>query len=272
MRRLWPTRPMSPWVGATSLEAPVRAALPAGGLRAPGVNPFPVPSPIPSLRSLRLSGLQGLDSLCHIRQQPLLPASPGPAGPRDLPAQYKSLPRLGESAINAGIGIPIGGGLRQSERADGQRRGRRYSTSNRCTPCRVDETASLAKISVPTLVLCATRERVVSKSATARIMRGILHARRVDIDGPHLLLGSNGLGGCAAGMESIGGGAGGGGGGGGGGPRSSLQFNGGCQLTQTYSSSHFRVDNERGAPRRHRPSSPASGAHSRRRSGGAGTI
>jgi len=51
-----------------------------------------------------------------------------------------------------------------------------------------DETATLAKILVPTLVLCATRDRVVSKAATERIMRGIPHAQRVDVDGPHLLL------------------------------------------------------------------------------------
>lgn len=52
----------------------------------------------------------------------------------------------------------------------------------------VDETAALGRIVVPTLVLCATRDRVVSKAATMRIMQGIRHARRVDIDGPHLLL------------------------------------------------------------------------------------
>jgi pimeloyl-[acyl-carrier protein] methyl ester esterase len=52
----------------------------------------------------------------------------------------------------------------------------------------VDETAALAKISVPTLVLCATRDRVVSEAATIRIMRGIRQAQRVDVDGPHLLL------------------------------------------------------------------------------------
>ena len=52
----------------------------------------------------------------------------------------------------------------------------------------VDETAALAQISLPTLVLCAAQDRVVSKAATMRIMRGIPHARRVDIDGPHLLL------------------------------------------------------------------------------------
>ena len=52
----------------------------------------------------------------------------------------------------------------------------------------VDETAALAKISVPTLVLCATRDRVISEAASMRIMRGIRHAQRVDVDGPHLLL------------------------------------------------------------------------------------
>ena len=52
----------------------------------------------------------------------------------------------------------------------------------------VDETATLAKISVPTLVLCAIRDRVVSQAATMRMMRGIRRARRVDVDGPHLLL------------------------------------------------------------------------------------
>ena len=52
----------------------------------------------------------------------------------------------------------------------------------------VDETAALGKVSVPTLVLRATRDRVVSAAATMKIMRGIGHARRVDVDGPHLLL------------------------------------------------------------------------------------
>ena len=52
----------------------------------------------------------------------------------------------------------------------------------------VDEISSLPKISVPALVLCATRDRVVSEAATRRIMRGIAHAQRVDIEGPHLLL------------------------------------------------------------------------------------
>jgi pimeloyl-ACP methyl ester carboxylesterase len=52
----------------------------------------------------------------------------------------------------------------------------------------VDETAALAKVSVPTLVLRATGDRVVSKAASMRLMHGIRHAQRVDVDGPHLLL------------------------------------------------------------------------------------
>ena len=51
-----------------------------------------------------------------------------------------------------------------------------------------DETAALSEVSVPTLVLCATRDRVVSNAATMGIMRGIPHAQRVNVDGPHLLL------------------------------------------------------------------------------------
>jgi len=52
----------------------------------------------------------------------------------------------------------------------------------------VNETAALRQVSLPTLVLCASRDRVVSKAATLTIMHGIAHAQRVDIDGPHLLL------------------------------------------------------------------------------------
>lgn len=52
----------------------------------------------------------------------------------------------------------------------------------------VDETAALAEIRVPTLVLRATHDWVVSAAATSRILRGIAHAREVAIEGPHLLL------------------------------------------------------------------------------------
>ena len=52
----------------------------------------------------------------------------------------------------------------------------------------VNETAAMAKISVPTLVLCATGDRVISRAASMRLMHGIRHAQRLDVDGPHLLL------------------------------------------------------------------------------------
>jgi pimeloyl-ACP methyl ester carboxylesterase len=52
----------------------------------------------------------------------------------------------------------------------------------------VDETDALRSVTKPMLVLRATRDRVVPKSATERIMREAPQAQRVDIDGPHLLL------------------------------------------------------------------------------------
>lgn len=52
----------------------------------------------------------------------------------------------------------------------------------------VDETAALREIAVPALVLSAARDRVVSKAATERLMRGLRHAQQIEIDGPHLLL------------------------------------------------------------------------------------
>jgi pimeloyl-[acyl-carrier protein] methyl ester esterase len=51
-----------------------------------------------------------------------------------------------------------------------------------------DENSSLGSILLPTLVLSARRDRVISKAATMGILRGIPHARRIEIDGPHLLL------------------------------------------------------------------------------------
>jgi pimeloyl-ACP methyl ester carboxylesterase len=51
-----------------------------------------------------------------------------------------------------------------------------------------DENSTLRSVLLPTLVLCARRDRVISKAATMRILHGIPHARRIEIDGPHLLL------------------------------------------------------------------------------------
>jgi pimeloyl-ACP methyl ester carboxylesterase len=52
----------------------------------------------------------------------------------------------------------------------------------------VDECAALRSVAIPTLVLRATRDRVIPKAATIQILREAPHAQRVDIDGPHLLL------------------------------------------------------------------------------------
>ena len=65
-----------------------------------------------------------------------------------------------------------------------------------------DESATLLKVAAPTLVLRATKDRVISSAATMRIMRGIKHAQRFDIDGPHLLLQTRPAE-CAAAVQSF---------------------------------------------------------------------
>jgi pimeloyl-ACP methyl ester carboxylesterase len=52
----------------------------------------------------------------------------------------------------------------------------------------VDETAALRQIRVPTLVLRAVGDRVVSRRATEEILKNSPEAKMVEIDGPHLLL------------------------------------------------------------------------------------
>jgi pimeloyl-ACP methyl ester carboxylesterase len=52
----------------------------------------------------------------------------------------------------------------------------------------VDETESLRGLRIPTLVLRATRDRVISKASTRRIMKILGHAELAEVDGPHLLL------------------------------------------------------------------------------------
>jgi pimeloyl-ACP methyl ester carboxylesterase len=52
----------------------------------------------------------------------------------------------------------------------------------------VDETAALRQITVPILVLRASRDRVISKRATSVILKNSPKARIVEVDGPHLLL------------------------------------------------------------------------------------
>jgi pimeloyl-[acyl-carrier protein] methyl ester esterase len=52
----------------------------------------------------------------------------------------------------------------------------------------VDETAALRRILLPTLVLAASRDRVIPAGAARWMLRALPHARLVRIDGPHLLL------------------------------------------------------------------------------------
>lgn len=52
----------------------------------------------------------------------------------------------------------------------------------------VDETAALGLIRLPTLVLRARHDRVISRAATQGILKALPSARMAEIDGPHLLL------------------------------------------------------------------------------------
>src|SRR3984957_5204277 len=52
----------------------------------------------------------------------------------------------------------------------------------------VDESAALGAIRLPTLVLRARHDRVISRAATRWVVRTLPAARLVEIDGPHLLL------------------------------------------------------------------------------------
>jgi pimeloyl-[acyl-carrier protein] methyl ester esterase len=52
----------------------------------------------------------------------------------------------------------------------------------------VDDTQSLAKVRIPTLVLQATHDRVVKRAAAEHIMRTLPAAEHIEIRGPHMLL------------------------------------------------------------------------------------
>jgi pimeloyl-[acyl-carrier protein] methyl ester esterase len=52
----------------------------------------------------------------------------------------------------------------------------------------VDETAALQLIRIPTLVIRASRDRVISRRATLQISGGIPGAQLAEVEGPHLLL------------------------------------------------------------------------------------
>ena len=170
-------------LGYDELEALVRAALPARGRFVLLGESFSGPLAI-RIAARPPPGLAGLILCVTFASNPY----PRLAWARGLAAflPLKSLPRWVRAPLMWGSASPSKA-PRQSQRA-------MAGVAARVIRRRiegllaVDETAALGKISVPTLVLRATRDRVVSQAATMRIMRGIGHARRVDVDGPHLLL------------------------------------------------------------------------------------
>jgi pimeloyl-ACP methyl ester carboxylesterase len=170
-------------LGYDELEPLVRAALPTRGRFVLLADSFSGPlairiaaDPPPTLAGLILCATFASNPYPHLGWARQLAAF--------LP--LKSMPRWLRAPLIWGSASPSKA-PRQSERAmaavDAAVIRRRIAAL-----LSVDETAALAKISMPTLVLCATRDRVVSEAATIRIMRGIRQAQRVDVDGPHLLL------------------------------------------------------------------------------------
>ena len=170
-------------LGYDELEALVRAALPSVGPFVLLGESFSGPLAI-RIAARPPPGLLGLVLCVTFASNPY----PHLAWARHLAPflPLKSLPRWMRAPLMWGSNSPSKA-PRQSERAMA---GVATAVVRRriAELLAVDETAALEEISLPTLVLCAARDRVVSKAATMRIMRGIRHARRIDIDGPHLLL------------------------------------------------------------------------------------
>jgi len=170
-------------LGYEELEPLVRAALPTRGPFVLLGESFSGPLAI-RIAARPPPGLAGLILCVTFASNPY----PRLAWARGLAAflPLKSLPRWVRAPLMWGSASPSKA-PRQSERAMA---GVAANVIRRriAALLAVDETATLATITVPTLVLCATRDRVVSKAATEKIMLGIAHAQRVDVDGPHLLL------------------------------------------------------------------------------------
>lgn len=170
-------------LGYDELELLVRAALPTGGRFVILGESFSGPLAI-RIAAHPPPALVGLILCVTFASNPY----PHLAWARGLAAllPLKSLPRWLRAPLMWGSASPSKA-PRQSERAmagvDAAVIRRRIAAL-----LSVDETAALAKISVPTLVLCATGDRVISKAASMRLMHGIRHAQRLDVDGPHLLL------------------------------------------------------------------------------------
>jgi pimeloyl-ACP methyl ester carboxylesterase len=68
----------------------------------------------------------------------------------------------------------------------------------------VDVTACLADITLPTLILGATRDRIVPRSAARLLVQRTRHAEVAEVDGPHLLLQSRPVESAAAVLRFLG--------------------------------------------------------------------
>jgi pimeloyl-ACP methyl ester carboxylesterase len=170
-------------LGYEALEGHVRARLPSDRAFVLLGESFGGPiairlaaSPPPGLTGLILCGTFAKNPY------PLL----GWAGPFTFLVPLKSLPRWVRAPLMWGTKDPVRVPV-QAERAiagvsDAVVR-RRIAEI-----LRVDVGALLSRIAVPTLILYACQDRVISRAATRWLAERLPRARQVGIDGPHLLL------------------------------------------------------------------------------------
>jgi pimeloyl-ACP methyl ester carboxylesterase len=174
-----PDRPM----GYAELESLVRRSLPLGECYVLLAESFSGPiairvaaDPPPGLAGLILCGTFAKNPFPWLRAVRALAVR----------VPFKSLPRWLRAPLLWGSGDP----RRAPPRAE------RASTLVEKAVIRrrlhavltVDVTASLADITLPTLILGATRDRIVPRSAARLLAQRTRHGELAEIDGPHLLL------------------------------------------------------------------------------------
>jgi pimeloyl-[acyl-carrier protein] methyl ester esterase len=187
MERAVPTRvigyPADRPLGYAELESLVRQALPERERYVLLAESFSGPiairvaaAPPPGLAALILCGTFAKNPFPWLRAVRVLAVR--------LP--FKSLPRWLRAPLLWGSGDPRRAPTR-AERASAvvdkeviRRRLHEVLT--------VDVTACLADITLPTLILGATRDRIVPRSAARLLVQRTRHAEVEEIDGPHLLL------------------------------------------------------------------------------------
>lgn len=174
-----PDRPM----GYAELESLVRQGLPRGERYVLLAESFSGPvgirvaaDPPPGLAGLILCGTFARNPLPWLRAVRALAVR----------VPFKSLPRWLRAPLLWGSGDPRRAPLRAERASAGvspaviRRRLHEVLT--------VDVTRQLAAIGLPTLILSATRDRIVPRAAARLLVQGRAEAEVVDIEGPHLLL------------------------------------------------------------------------------------